>query len=108
LIKLEGILDAKQDGEKLRPIEAHDMICHIADAVLSGGIRRAALISLFSATDDEMIGAKSGAWWESNPQRGRANNSVALVRHKITKDYSETFYGNNCWLHFGDDVCYAG
>jgi ribonucleoside-triphosphate reductase len=87
LIKLEGILEAKQDGDKLRPIEAHDMICHIADAVLSGGIRRAALISLFSATDDEMISCKSGAWWETNPQRGRANNSAALLRHKITKDY---------------------
>jgi ribonucleoside-triphosphate reductase len=87
LIKLEGILDAKQDGDKLSPIEAHDMICHIADAVLSGGIRRAALISLFSATDDEMISCKSGAWWEANPQRGRANNSAVLLRHKITKDY---------------------
>jgi ribonucleoside-triphosphate reductase (thioredoxin) len=87
LIKLEGILEAKEDGEKLRPIEVHDMVCHIADAVLAGGIRRAALISLFSATDDEMISCKSGAWWETNPQRGRANNSAALLRHKITKDY---------------------
>ena len=87
LIKLEGILDSKQDGDKLRPIEVHDMVCHIADAVLAGGIRRAALISLFSATDEEMIGCKSGAWWETNPQRGRANNSAVLMRHKITKDY---------------------
>ena len=87
LIKLEGILEAKKDGDKLRPIEVHDMVCHIADAVLAGGIRRAALISLFSASDDEMISCKSGAWWEQNPQRGRANNSVSLMRHKITKDY---------------------
>jgi len=87
LIKLEGILDSKQDGEKLKAIEVHDMVCHIADAVLAGGIRRAALISLFSATDDEMIGCKSGAWWETNPQRGRANNSAVLMRHKIDKDY---------------------
>jgi len=87
LIKLEGILDSKENGEKLRPIEVHDMVCHIADAVLAGGIRRAALISLFSATDDEMIGCKSGAWWETNPQRGRSNNSAVLLRHKITKDY---------------------
>lgn len=87
LIKIEGILDSKEDGEKLRPIEVHDIICHIADAVLSGGIRRAALISLFSATDDEMIGCKSGSWWETNPQRGRANNSAVLMRHKIDKDY---------------------
>ena len=87
LIKVEGILDSRQDGERLKPIEVHDIVCHIADAVLAGGIRRAALISLFSATDEEMIGCKSGAWWETNPQRGRANNSAVLMRHKITKDY---------------------
>jgi ribonucleoside-diphosphate reductase alpha chain len=85
--KLKGMLDAKEDGEKLSPIEVHDMICHIADAVLAGGIRRAALISLFSADDNDMIACKSGAWWETNPQRGRANNSATLVRHKITKDF---------------------
>ncbi len=87
LIKVEGILDSKQDGDKLEPIEVHDIICHIADAVLAGGIRRAALISLFSATDEKMISCKSGAWWETNPQRGRANNSAVLMRHKITKEY---------------------
>jgi ribonucleoside-diphosphate reductase alpha chain len=87
LHKLKGMLDAKEDGEKLAPIEVHDMVCHIADAVLAGGIRRAALISLFSADDNEMIACKSGAWWETNPQRGRANNSAALVRHKITKEF---------------------
>ena len=87
LIKLEGIFDSKENGERLKPIEVHDIVCHIADAVLAGGIRRAALISLFSATDDEMIGCKSGAWWETNPQRGRSNNSAVLLRHKITKDY---------------------
>jgi len=85
--KLKGMLDAKEDGQKLSPIEVHDMVCHIADAVLAGGIRRAALISLFSADDNEMISCKSGAWWETNPQRGRANNSAALVRHKITKEF---------------------
>ena len=81
------VLDAKQDGDKLSPIETHDIICHIADAVLAGGIRRAALISLFSADDDEMISCKSGNWWEKNPQRGRANNSAVLLRHKVTQDY---------------------
>jgi ribonucleoside-diphosphate reductase alpha chain len=87
LIKLEGILDAKKDGDKLTPLEVHDMVCHIADAVLAGGIRRAALISLFSANDEQMISCKSGAWWETNPQRGRANNSAVLMRHKIDKSY---------------------
>jgi len=87
LIKVEGILNAKEDGSTLSSIEVHDIICHIADAVLAGGIRRAALISLFSAADDEMISCKSGDWWESNPQRGRANNSAVLMRHKITEDF---------------------
>ena len=87
LIKLQGILDAKEDGDKLFPIEVHDMVCHIADAVLAGGIRRAALISLFNADDEEMIACKSGNWWETNPQRGRANNSAVLIRHKVTKEF---------------------
>jgi ribonucleoside-diphosphate reductase alpha chain len=87
LVKLEGLLSHKETGDKLTSIEVHDMVCHIADAVLAGGIRRAALISLFSAGDNEMISAKSGNWWEKNPQRGRANNSVVLLRHRITKDY---------------------
>jgi ribonucleoside-diphosphate reductase alpha chain len=87
LIKIEGILEAKEDGETLTSLEVHDIVCHIADAVLAGGIRRAALISLFTATDDNMISCKSGSWWETNPQRGRANNSAVLMRHKITKEF---------------------
>ena len=87
LFKIKTILDGKEDGDKLQTIEVHDIVCHIADAVLAGGIRRAALISLFSADDHEMIACKSGAWWELNPQRGRANNSAVLLRHKITKEY---------------------
>jgi ribonucleoside-diphosphate reductase alpha chain len=86
LVKIEGLLDAKKDGDQLSPIEVHDLVCYIADAVLAGGIRRAALISLFSADDEEMLGAKAGHWWELNPQRGRANNSVVLMRHKIDKE----------------------
>jgi len=87
LVKVEGILKGKEDGTKLSTLETHDIVCHIADAVLAGGIRRAALISLFSAHDDEMIASKAGNWWELNPQRGRANNSAVLMRHKITKDF---------------------
>ena len=87
LLKIEGMLIEKENGTQLTTLEAHDIICHIADAVLAGGIRRAALISLFNADDDEMIGCKSGNWWETNPQRGRANNSACLMRHKITKEF---------------------
>ena len=87
LVKIEGMLREKENGSKLSTLEAHDIVCHIADAVLAGGIRRAALISLFNADDDEMIACKSGNWWETNPQRGRANNSACLMRHKITKEF---------------------
>ena len=87
LIKVEGILQSKEDGDALTSLEIHDIVCHIADAVLAGGIRRAALISLFTANDNEMIGCKSGHWWETNPQRGRANNSAVLMRHKVTKEF---------------------
>ena len=87
LLKIEGLLSSKEDGDQLSTLEVHDIVCYIADAVLAGGIRRAALISLFSADDDEMISCKSGNWWELNPQRGRANNSAVLMRHKITKEF---------------------
>lgn len=86
LTKIETLLESKNDGEQLKPIECHDIICHLADAVLAGGIRRAACISLFSFDDTEMLHAKHGNWWELNPQRGRANNSVVIMRSKITKD----------------------
>tara|TARA_B100001113_G_scaffold331752_1_gene308314 strand:- start:751 stop:2568 length:1818 start_codon:yes stop_codon:yes gene_type:complete len=87
IVKVKGILRQKEDGEKLSTIEVHDIMCHIADAVLAGGIRRAALISLFCADDAEMLSAKTGKWWETNPQRGRANNSVVLLRHRIDKEF---------------------
>jgi ribonucleoside-diphosphate reductase alpha chain len=81
---VRSILDNSR-GRKLRPIEAHDIQCYIADAVLAGGIRRAAMISLFSPTDLEMMQAKSGNWWEVAPQRSRANNSVVLLRNRTSK-----------------------
>ena len=83
LFQIQKILDRKKNGDKLLSVEVHDIACHIADAVLSGGIRRAALISLFDLDDENMLTCKFGSWWESNPQRGRANNSAVLLRHKI-------------------------
>ena len=87
IVKITGILDSLKDGDYLSTVQAHDIICHIADSVLAGGIRRAALISLFSSDDIAMIACKSGDWWEQNPQRGRANNSAVLMRDKLTKGY---------------------
>ena len=85
LVKIEAILREKEDRSKLTDIECHDIQCHIADAVLAGGIRRAAMISLFDLDSEAMLNCKAGNWWENNPQRGRANNSVVLLRHKIDK-----------------------
>jgi ribonucleoside-triphosphate reductase (thioredoxin) len=83
---LSAILDRKGNGEKLTPLQCHDMMCHIANAVLAGGIRRSAMISLFSPEDEEILTCKFGNWWELNEQRGRANNSVVLMRDSTTKN----------------------
>lgn len=86
LFHIQTIFDRKINGNKLSSLEAHDIVCHIADAVLSGGIRRAALISLFNLDDEEMLACKFGEWWEENPQRGRSNNSAVIIRHKIKEE----------------------
>ena len=83
--KLKSVLDEAK-GRKLSTLEVHDLMCYIADAVLAGGIRRAALISLFSMDDLDMMSCKVGTWYEDNPQRGRANNSAVILRHRATKD----------------------
>ena len=62
-------------GRKLSSIEAHDVVCKIAEVVVVGGVRRSALISLSNLSDDRMRAAKSGQWWNDNPQRALANNS---------------------------------
>jgi ribonucleoside-diphosphate reductase alpha chain len=63
-------------GRKLKPVEAHDIVCKIAEIVVVGGVRRSALISLSNLNDEAMRHAKSGRWSETNPQRALANNSV--------------------------------
>lgn len=84
LERMREILDQAQ-GRQLRPIECYDIMCHIADAVLSGGIRRSATICLFSLEDSEMVVAKTGKWWEKYPWRANSNNSVVLVRNEVKK-----------------------
>ncbi|MCD9018786.1 glycyl radical enzyme family protein [Parachryseolinea silvisoli] len=86
IARLSAMLDSKHDGERLSSLECHDMMCHIANAVLAGGIRRSAMISLFSYDDEEMLTCKFGNWWELNEQRGRANNSVVLPRDTTTRE----------------------
>jgi ribonucleoside-diphosphate reductase alpha chain len=89
---VQAVLDRKQNGEKLTPLECHDIMCYLANAVLAGGIRRSAMISLFSADDEEMLTCKFGNWWELNEQRGRANNSVVLPRETTTRDQFFTLW----------------
>jgi len=86
---VQAVLDRKQKGESLSSLECHDILCHIANSVLAGGIRRSAMIALFSHDDEEMITCKYGNWWETNEQRGRANNSAVLLRGEIGE---EEFY----------------
>lgn len=84
LERIRSILDDAV-GRKLRSIECHDILCHSADAVLSGGIRRSAMIALFSLEDSEMMNAKIGDWGKKFPWRANANNSVMLKRDEIKK-----------------------
>lgn len=85
LFQIQKILDRKKNGDKLTSLECHDILCHIANSVLAGGIRRSAMIALFSYDDEDMITCKYGNWWELNEQRGRANNSAVLLRGAIEK-----------------------
>ena len=90
LSKIKKLIERRLKTEnRLRPIDAYDIIMHASDAVLSGGVRRSATICVFSYTDTEMVKAKTGNWYAENPQRARSNNSALLLRGKVTK---EEFY----------------
>jgi len=86
LAHIDAIMERKEDGSKLSSLECHDIMCHIANSVLAGGIRRSAMISLFSHDDEEMITCKYGNWWELNEQRGRSNNSAVLKRGEVGEE----------------------
>lgn len=88
LNQIRSLLDrCLRDGQtRLRPIDAYDIVMHASDAVLAGGVRRSATICVFSPDDLDMVTAKTGNWFEENPQRGRSNNSALLVRGKTTRE----------------------
>ena len=89
LKKMLGLVEDKLKvalGRQLTSLEVHDIICIISDAVLAGGIRRAALISLFDRDDRDMLTCKHGDWWNTAPWRARANNSAVLPRDEVTKE----------------------
>lgn len=85
LTKVELLLTkASEERKNLKPIEVYDICMFMADAVISGGVRRSATICMFSKDDEEMIKAKTGDWFSVNPQRGRSNNSVMLKRDEVS------------------------
>ncbi len=88
LEKIEKLLDMwiVKEGDTIRPILVFDILCHAADAVLSGGVRRSALNMIVDPYDEEMINAKVGNWRSENPQRARSNNSVLLIRDLVTEE----------------------
>jgi ribonucleoside-diphosphate reductase alpha chain len=87
----ELLNDCVQQGrDNLRTIDAYDIIMHASDAVLSGGVRRSATICLFSPDDLDMATAKTGNWFNENPQRGRSNNSALLIRGETTYEQFAT------------------
>ena len=89
-----AVLDkAAQRGKRLRPIDCYDIVMHASDAVLAGGVRRSATICIFSPADEEMLNAKTGNWFWENPQRGRSNNSVLLLRNKTSWEQFLDIYG---------------
>lgn len=81
---LNNILNS--GARKLSPINAYDIIMHASDAVLSGGVRRSATLAIFSPDDQEMLNAKTGNWYYTNPQRARSNNSALLLRNETGRE----------------------
>jgi ribonucleoside-diphosphate reductase alpha chain len=99
-------------GRQLKPIECYDVVMHAADAVIAGGVRRSATICLFSLDDGEMMNAKRGNWFEENPQRGRSNNSVKLLRNETSKaQFKRIFSKQKEWgepgFYFSEDLAYG-
>jgi ribonucleoside-triphosphate reductase (thioredoxin) len=84
LTRIEHIVQ-RAAGRRLRSIEAYDILMWAAKAVLSGGVRRSATICLFSADDEEMAAAKTGNWFQDNPQRAASNNSAIIIRSEATR-----------------------
>lgn len=101
LEKIEKLIeDLLKDGQKkLKPINVYDIICHSADAILSGGVRRSALNMIVDPFDEEMIRAKTDNWRQKNPQRARSNNSVLILRSKNDKN----FFDDIVKLNHGDN-----
>jgi len=91
---LEKELDKSNFNGKIKSIIAYDIVMHLSDAVLSGGVRRSASICLFSPDDNDMLNAKIGNWFIENPQRARSNNTVLLNRNNLTKEEFHKYFAS--------------
>lgn len=98
--KIDGIMQGAI-GRKLTSIEIHDVCCYIASAVVSGGVRRSAMIAMFDKDDELMLKAKTGNWWEQNPQRAFANNSILTSREEEV-NYTEVKHTLSVIRQFGE------
>lgn len=102
-LKIKKLLDQSIEEKKqkrLLSINAYDILMHVSDAVLSGGIRRAACAVIFDENDEDMLNAKTGDWFTENPQRARSNNSVLLLRKSLTKEKLEKIISKT--IEFGE------
>ena len=96
--KIEKLINDHLNGDnsiEFKSIIVYDILMHISDAVLSGGIRRAAMNVLIDADDEDMMTAKTGNWRATNPQRARSNNSVGLMKGMFTEEKLNEFISYN-------------
>lgn len=111
LERIRAILDGAQ-GRRLRSIECHRIMCCAADAPLSGGVRRSAMIALFSLDDSEMMNCKTGNWFVKEPWLANANNSVVLRRGDVKREQFNRIFGmTRQWgepgVYFVNDLDYG-
>lgn len=96
--KIEQLLNrslSDKESVEFKSIVAYDILMHISDAVLSGGVRRSAMNVIIDEDDEDMLYAKTGNWRESNPHRARSNNSVGLIKHQFSREKFNKFVAFN-------------
>ena len=92
ILKIEELFEVRLTNKTLRTIDVYDVVMHMSDAVLSGGVRRSATICLFHKDDTLLLNAKTGNWFSENPQRARSNNSVLLLRDEVSKEEFDVMF----------------
>lgn len=106
LLQVQNILDSKNEGEQLTPLNVLDICCHIANCVVSGGIRRSSMLALFSFDDNSVKNCKSGSWEIENPQRAMVNISAAILRNKVTVEEFNEYFENIRYSKYAEPGIY--